>query len=131
MDTVHVGDPANRVQPAAVMRSRTEALGLTDVASNYYEPEPDGSFAFAYHNHGIQEEVFHVRSATGASCATVRTATGRPTPVSSARRRTGPTSSATAGSMGPKPIGCTGARWTATVRNPHPHRGTVRPGVTA
>jgi uncharacterized cupin superfamily protein len=69
MDTVHVGDPANRVQPAVMMRPRTEALGLTDVAINYYEPEPDGSFAFAYHDHGIQEEVFYVRSVSPSQSA--------------------------------------------------------------
>jgi uncharacterized cupin superfamily protein len=60
----HVDDPDNSVQPAAVMRPLTEALGLTDVAINYYELEPGDSFAFAYHNHGIQEEVFYVQSGT-------------------------------------------------------------------
>ncbi|MFB6295234.1 MAG: cupin domain-containing protein [Halobacteriales archaeon] len=64
METVHTDDPENRVQPAAVMRSLTGPLGLTDLAINYYELEPGDSFAFAYHNHEIQEEVFYVQSGT-------------------------------------------------------------------
>jgi uncharacterized cupin superfamily protein len=44
------------------MRHLTDALGLTDVAINYYELESGDSFAFAYHKHGIQEEVFYIQS---------------------------------------------------------------------
>ncbi len=46
------------------MRHLTEPLGLTDFAMNYYELEPGDSFAFAYHNHEIQEEVFYVIEGT-------------------------------------------------------------------
>jgi uncharacterized cupin superfamily protein len=46
--------------PASVKRSLTKALGAEDVSVNYYELEPDESFAFGYHRHEGQEEVFYV-----------------------------------------------------------------------
>ncbi|GAB7094335.1 cupin domain-containing protein [Halolamina litorea] len=64
MERVAVDDLENSVQAAAVMRGLTEPLGLTDVAINHYELEPGDSFAFAYHNHEVQEEVFYVVSGT-------------------------------------------------------------------
>ena len=64
MNTVRIDEQENSVQPAAVMRHLTEPLGLTDLAINYYELEPGDSFAFAYHNHEVQEEVFYVQSGT-------------------------------------------------------------------
>jgi len=72
MKRVSVDDVENSIQPAAVMRPLTEALGLTDVAINYYELEPGDSFAFAYHSHEVQEEAFYVVSGT----ATFETADG-------------------------------------------------------
>ncbi|QAU11546.1 cupin domain-containing protein [Halorubrum sp. BOL3-1] len=62
MKRVSVDDVENSVQPAATMRPLTDALGLTDVAVNYYELEPGDSFAFAYHSHEVQEEAFYVVS---------------------------------------------------------------------
>ena len=50
--------------PAAVQRNLTRPLGTEDVALNYYELEPGDAFAYAYHNHGIQEEVFYVIEGT-------------------------------------------------------------------
>lgn len=72
MHKIHIDDIENDIQPAAVMRQLTEPLNLTDLAINYYELEPGDSFAFAYHNHEIQEEVFSVQSGT----ATFDTAAG-------------------------------------------------------
>jgi uncharacterized cupin superfamily protein len=72
MKRVSVDDVENSVQPAAVMRPLTDALGLTDVAINHYELEPGDSFAFAYHSHEVQEEVFYIISGT----ATFETAEG-------------------------------------------------------
>jgi uncharacterized cupin superfamily protein len=46
--------------PASVKRSLTKALGTEDVSMNYYELEPGESFAFGYHSHAGQEEVFYV-----------------------------------------------------------------------
>ena len=64
MEKVRIDDVENSIQPAAVMRPLTEALGTTDFAVNYYELEPGDSFAFAYHSHEIQEEVFYVQAGT-------------------------------------------------------------------
>ena len=64
MEKVTISEVENAVQPAAAMRHLTTPLGLTDFALNYYELEPGDSFAFAYHNHEIQEEVFYVQSGT-------------------------------------------------------------------
>lgn len=64
MKRVTVDDLENSIQPAAVMRHLTKPLGLTDVALNYYELEPGDSFAYAYHNHEVQEEIFFVVSGT-------------------------------------------------------------------
>lgn len=64
MKKVRVEAVENSVQPAVVMRQLTEPLGLTDFAMNYYEMEPGDSFAFAYHKHEVQEEVFYVLSGT-------------------------------------------------------------------
>lgn len=60
MEKVRIDDVENSIQPAAVMRHLTKPLGTTDLAINYYELEPGDSFAFAYHNHEVQEEVFYV-----------------------------------------------------------------------
>ena len=48
--------------PASVKRSLTKALGAEDVSMNYYELEPGESFAFGYHRHEGQEEVFYLLS---------------------------------------------------------------------
>ena len=73
MEKVCIDDVENAVQPAAVMRQLTEPLGTTDFAINYYELEPGDSFAFAYHRHEVQEEVFYVQSGT----ATFETESGQ------------------------------------------------------
>ena len=64
MEHIAVDDLDDSIQAAAVMRHLTEPLGLTDFALNYYELEPGDSFAFAYHNHEVQEEVFYVLEGT-------------------------------------------------------------------
>lgn len=72
MEKVRIEDVESVVQPAAIMRPLTEPLGTTDLAINYYELEPGDSFAYGYHVHEIQEEVFYVLSGT----ATFETETG-------------------------------------------------------
>jgi uncharacterized cupin superfamily protein len=64
MEHAAIADLEDSIQAAAVMRHLTEPLGLTDFALNYYELEPGDSFAFAYHNHAVQEEVFYVIAGT-------------------------------------------------------------------
>jgi uncharacterized cupin superfamily protein len=61
---VRIDDVDDRVNPATVLRPLTEALGCTDLAINYYELAPGDSFAYAYHRHEVQEEVFYVQSGT-------------------------------------------------------------------
>ena len=64
MKKVRIETIENEVQPAAVMRKLTGPLGLTEMAINYYELEPGDSFAFAYHDHEVQEEVFYIQQGT-------------------------------------------------------------------
>lgn len=64
MERVAVDDVENSVQPAAVLKSLTGALGCTDLAVNYYELAPGDSFGFAYHSHDAQEEVFVILEGT-------------------------------------------------------------------
>ncbi|MGZ0747581.1 cupin domain-containing protein [Haloparvum sp. AD34] len=64
MEHVDADELEKRIMPAAVMKSLTEPLGTTDLAINYYELEPGDSFAFAYHDHEVQEEVFFVFEGT-------------------------------------------------------------------
>jgi len=64
MERIRIDDLENAVQPATRMHQLTGPLGLTDVAINYYELEPGDSFAFAYHDHEIQEEVFVILEGT-------------------------------------------------------------------
>jgi uncharacterized cupin superfamily protein len=64
MERIAVEDVDRVVQPADVMRPLTDALGLEDFAMNHYELAPGDSFAYAYHRHGVQEEVFVVLEGT-------------------------------------------------------------------
>jgi len=64
MEKLAVADVENDINPAAVRRRLTDPLGLTDFAMNYYELEPGDSFAYAYHEHELQEEVFYVITGT-------------------------------------------------------------------
>lgn len=60
MEKVAVDDVDSWQGPASVKRPLGRALGLADAALNYYELAPGESFAFGYHRHGDQEEVFYV-----------------------------------------------------------------------
>jgi uncharacterized cupin superfamily protein len=64
MERVTIENVENDVVPAAVRKRLSSALGTTDLAVNYYELDPGDSFAFAYHAHDEQEEVFYVQSGT-------------------------------------------------------------------
>ena len=72
MEKVRIGDVNSRRGPADVKRPLTDALGATDLSINYFELDPGDSFAFGYHMHGNQEELFYVQSGT----ATFETADG-------------------------------------------------------
>ncbi|MEF8843469.1 MAG: cupin domain-containing protein [Haloarculaceae archaeon] len=60
MQKARIGEVDSWMGPASVKRSLTRALGAEDVSMNYYELEPGESFAFGYHRHEGQEEVFYV-----------------------------------------------------------------------
>lgn len=61
MKKVRIDDVDSYMGPATVKRPVGKALGTTDLACNYYELEPGDSFAFGYHKHDDQEEVFYVQ----------------------------------------------------------------------
>ena len=64
MEKIALTELDNHPQAAAVMYRLTDVLGLADVAINYYELETGDSFAFAYHKHEIQEEIFYIEKGT-------------------------------------------------------------------
>lgn len=53
-----------RMGPADVQLPLTDALGLANAALNYYELAPGDSFAYGFHAHEDQEELFYVQSGT-------------------------------------------------------------------
>lgn len=59
-----VSEMESRMGPASVIRPLTDALGLSDFAMNYYELEPGECFAYGFHAHEKQEEVFYVQAGT-------------------------------------------------------------------
>ncbi|WP_254536363.1 cupin domain-containing protein [Halomarina litorea] len=62
MEHVRVDDVDSWMGPASVKRPLGRALGTEDVALSYYELDAGESFAFGYHRHEGQEEVFYVVS---------------------------------------------------------------------
>jgi uncharacterized cupin superfamily protein len=60
MEKVDIAELDSWMGPADVKRPVGRALGLEDAAANYYELAPGESFAFGYHKHEDQEEVFYV-----------------------------------------------------------------------
>jgi uncharacterized cupin superfamily protein len=52
------------MSPASVRRPLGKELGVEAMALNYFELAPGESFAFGYHRHADQEEVFYVVSGT-------------------------------------------------------------------
>jgi uncharacterized cupin superfamily protein len=61
MEKVRIEDVEERVDSATVKRPLTRALDATDLALNYYELAPGDSFAYGYHMHEAQEELFVVQ----------------------------------------------------------------------
>lgn len=64
MEHVDIEELDDWMGPATVKRPLGKALGTEDMALNYYELAPGDSFAFGYHAHGNQEEVFYVLEGT-------------------------------------------------------------------
>lgn len=64
MQKVRIEDVEDRMGPADVKRPLSRALGAEHVVVNYYELAPGESFAFGYHSHESQEELFYVQAGT-------------------------------------------------------------------
>lgn len=64
MEKIAIDEVDSWQGPASVKRPLGRALGVEDAALNYYELEPSESFAFGYHKHDGQEEVFHIIEGT-------------------------------------------------------------------
>ena len=60
MEHARIEDIDSWMGPATGKRSLSKALGATDVSLNHYVLEPGESFAFGYHKHEGQEEIFYV-----------------------------------------------------------------------
>lgn len=60
MEKVAAADVDAVPSAASVRRPLADAVGAENVSVNYYELAPGDSFAFGYHYHGIQEELFYV-----------------------------------------------------------------------
>ncbi|MFD1513912.1 cupin domain-containing protein [Halomarina rubra] len=62
MKHVRTEDIDSWMSPASVRRPLGKELGVEQMAMNYFELAPGESFAFGYHRHADQEEVFFVVS---------------------------------------------------------------------
>lgn len=62
MEKVTIDEVDSWLSPASAKRPLSRALGAEDVAINHYELAPGESFAFGYHSHQVQEEVFYLTS---------------------------------------------------------------------
>ncbi len=60
MEHLSVTDVDSQPSAAAERRAIGPAVGLEGAALNYYELAPGDSFAFGYHAHKTQEEMFYV-----------------------------------------------------------------------
>lgn len=61
MDKIHIDDIDGRLDSATVKRPLTDAVNAANVALNYYELAPGDSFAYGYHMHDNQEELFIIQ----------------------------------------------------------------------
>ena len=64
MERARIPEIESWMSPASAKRPLSNALGAEDVAINHYELAPGESFAFGYHRHDGQEEVFYVLEGT-------------------------------------------------------------------
>ncbi len=64
MEKVRIDEVDDRMGPADVKRPLSRALDAEHVAINYYELDPGESFAFGYHSHADQEELFYLQAGT-------------------------------------------------------------------
>lgn len=61
MQKIRIDDIDHRAGPASVKRPLTDPLDASEVALNYYELAPGKSFAYGFHAHDGQEELFVIQ----------------------------------------------------------------------
>lgn len=61
MDKVCIDEIDEQIDSATVKRPVTDAINAANVALNYYELAPGDSFAYGYHMHDHQEELFVIQ----------------------------------------------------------------------
>lgn len=61
MRKVRISEVEEKLDCATVQRPLTDALNAEHVSINYYELEPGDSFAYGYHSHERQEEIFIIQ----------------------------------------------------------------------
>lgn len=64
MDIVPIDSEGRLFGPATIKRRLAPALNTEQIAVNYYELAPGDSFAFGYHKHESQEEIFYIQQGT-------------------------------------------------------------------
>lgn len=64
MDIVRIASEKRLFGPATIKRRLAPALNTEQIAVNYYELDPGDSFAFGYHKHENQEEIFYIQQGT-------------------------------------------------------------------
>lgn len=64
MRKVRLDDLDSRMGPADRSLPLTDTLGVADAALNFYELAPGDSFAYGFHAHENQEEIFYVLDGT-------------------------------------------------------------------
>lgn len=64
MEHVRTDEVSNWMGPATEKRPLSKALGAEEVSVNYYRLDPGESFAFGYHRHESQEELFYLIEGT-------------------------------------------------------------------
>ncbi|WP_246989732.1 cupin domain-containing protein [Halorientalis marina] len=62
MDKVCIDAVEERLDSSTLQRPLTDALNTNNIALNYYELAPGDSFAYGYHKHEKQEELFIIQA---------------------------------------------------------------------
>ena len=58
MDKISIENVGKQIDSSTLKRPLTGAMNASNVALNYYELAPGDSFAYGYHMHETQEEIF-------------------------------------------------------------------------
>ncbi len=64
MDIATIASEKRLFGPATIKRRLAPTLNTEQITLNYYELAPGDSFAFGYHKHDNQEEIFYIQQGT-------------------------------------------------------------------